>query len=81
MRCKRNDGELISLVMKCLSMRLKEDRTYLLSRFPLHISRLERNFKVLKRPARSTDLNHIENLWGMLANKICFNCKQCPSVQ
>ena len=40
---------------------------------PLRTSRLtivvlqERNLKVLKWPARSLDLNPIENMWGLLA--------------
>ena len=54
---------------------------------PLHSSRLtktllqERNLKVLKWPARSPDLNPIENVWGLLVGEVYSNGKQYFSVQ
>ena len=54
---------------------------------PLHTSRLtktflqERNLKVLKWPARSPDLNPIENVRGLLAREVHPNGKQYFSVQ
>ena len=41
----------------------------------------ERNLKVLKWPARSPDLNPIENMQGLLARKVYSNGKQYSSVQ
>ena len=54
---------------------------------PLYTSRLtktflqERNLKVLKWPARSPDLNPIENVWGLLAREVYSNGKQYFRVQ
>lgn len=40
----------------------------------------EMEMRVLKRPARSPDLNPMKNVWAVLASKVYANAKQFSSV-
>lgn len=54
---------------------------------PIHVSRHSkawfeaRGFELLEWPALSTDLNPIENLWGIMAREVYRNGKQYDNIR